>query len=136
MNESMETNVPGIFAAGNCVHVNDLVDYVTMEGEKAGQNAADRASGKTPPKMGIRLKAGENVRYVVPQMITGQREVAIQLRVKEPEKEVILKVGELMTKRLKGVKPSEMLHLTLSEKHLKRIKKGTAQLVVSCQKQG
>jgi hypothetical protein len=69
-------------------------------------------------------------------MITGQREVAIRLRVKEPEKDVILKVGELMTKRLKVVNPSEMLHLILSEKHLKRIKKGTAQLVVSCQKGG
>jgi NADPH-dependent 2,4-dienoyl-CoA reductase/sulfur reductase-like enzyme len=136
LNERMETNFPGIFAAGNCVHVNDLVDNVTLEGEKAGQSAAEHASGKASPKMGIKLEAGENVRYVIPQMITGQREVAIQLRVKEPEKDVILKVGELMTKRLKVVKPSEMLHLILSEKHLKRIKKGTAQLVVSCQKEG
>lgn len=136
LNERMETNLPGIFAAGNCVHVNDLVDNVTLEGEKAGQSAAEHASGKASPKMGIKLEAGENVRYVIPQMITGQREVAIRLRVKEPEKDVILKVGELMTKRLKVVKPSEMLHLILSEKHLKRIKKGTAQLVVSCQKEG
>ncbi len=136
LNERMETNLPGIFAAGNCVHVNDLVDNVTLEGEKAGQSAAEHASGKASPKMGIKLEAGENVRYVIPQMITGQREVAIRLRVKEPEKDVILKVGELMTKRLKVVKPSEMLHLVLSEKHLKRIKKGTAQLVVSCQKEG
>ncbi|MDD1673924.1 MAG: NAD(P)/FAD-dependent oxidoreductase [Methanomicrobiales archaeon] len=136
LNERMETNLPGIFAAGNCVHVNDLVDNVTLEGEKAGQSAAEHASGKASPKMGITLEAGGNVRYVIPQMITGQREVAIRLRVKEPEKDVILKVGELMTKRLKVVKPSEMLHLILSEKHLKRIKKGTAQLVVNCQKEG
>ncbi len=135
VNERMETNVPGIFAAGNCVHVNDLVDYVSLEGEKAGQNAAEHASAKASPKMGIKLEAGGNVRYVIPQTITGQREVAIRLRVKEPEKDVILKVGELMTKRLKVVKPSEMLHLALSEKHLKGIKKGTAQLVVSCQKE-
>lgn len=135
VNERMETNVPGIFAAGNCVHVNDLVDYVSLEGEKAGWNAAEHASGKASPKMGIKLEAGGNVRYVIPQTITGQREVAIRLRVKEPEKDVILKVGELMTKRLKVVKPSEMLHLALSEKQLKGIKKGTAQLVVSCQKE-
>ncbi len=135
VNERMETNVPGIFAAGNCVHVNDLVDYVSLEGEKAGQNAAEHASAKASPKMGIKLEAGGNVRYVIPQTITGQREVAIRLRVKEPEKDVILKVGELMTKRLKVVKPSEMLQLALSEKHLKGIKKGTAQLVVSCQKE-
>lgn len=135
VNERMETNVPGIFAAGNCVHVNDLVDYVSLEGEKAGWNAAEHASGKASPKMGIKLEAGGNVRYVIPQTITGQREVAIRLRVKEPEKDVILKVGELMTKRLKVVKPSEMLHLALSEKQLKGIKKGTTQLVVSCQKE-
>jgi NADPH-dependent 2,4-dienoyl-CoA reductase/sulfur reductase-like enzyme len=134
--ESMETNVPGIFAAGNCVHVNDLVDNVTLEGEKAGQGAAEHALGKPSPKMGVKLEAGENVRYVIPHMITGQREVAIRLRVKEPEKDVILKVGDLMAKRLKVVKPSEMLHLVLSEKHLKKIKKGRAQLVVSCRNGG
>jgi succinate dehydrogenase/fumarate reductase flavoprotein subunit len=132
----METNLPGIFAAGNCVHVNDLVDNVTLEGEKAGQSAAEHALGKSSPKMGVKLEAGENVRYVIPQMITGQREVAIRLRVKEPEKDVTLKVGDLMTKKLKVVKPSEMLNLILSEKHLMKMKKGTAQLVVSCQKKG
>ncbi|MGZ3590959.1 MAG: NAD(P)/FAD-dependent oxidoreductase [Thermodesulfobacteriota bacterium] len=136
VDESMETNVPGIFAAGNCVHVNDLVDNVTLEGEKAGQGAAEHALGKPSPKMRVKLEAGENVRYVIPHMITGQREVAIRLRVKEPEKDVILKVGDLMTKRLKVVKPSEMLHLVLSEKHLKKIKKGRAQLVVSCRNGG
>jgi NADPH-dependent 2,4-dienoyl-CoA reductase/sulfur reductase-like enzyme len=136
LNERMETNLPGIFAAGNCVHVNDLVDNVTLEGEKAGQSAAEHALGKSSPEMGVRLEAGENVRYVIPQMLTGQREVAIRLRVKEPEKDVTLKVGDLMTKKLKVVKPSEMLNLILSEKHLMKMKKGTAQLVVSCQKKG
>jgi NADPH-dependent 2,4-dienoyl-CoA reductase/sulfur reductase-like enzyme len=134
VNESMETNVPGIFAAGNCVHVNDLVDYVSIEGEKAGRNAAEHASGKASPKMGIKLEAGGNVKYVIPQTIQGEREVAIRLRVKEPEKDVVLKIGENVTKRLKVVKPSEMVYLILSEGHLKRIKKGTTRLVVSCQR--
>jgi len=40
-NEKMETSVEGIFACGNCVHVLDLVDYVTQEGEKAGRSAAE-----------------------------------------------------------------------------------------------
>lgn len=133
VNERMETNVPGIFAAGNCVHVNDLVDYVSLEGEKAGHNATEHALGKASPKMGVKLEAGENVRYVIPQTIMGKKEVAIRLRVKELEKDVILRVGDdLLTKRLKVVKPSEMLYLVLSEKHLNKIKKGTAQLVVSC----
>ncbi len=136
LNERMETNVSGVFAAGNCVHVNDLVDNVTLEGEKAGQNAAELALGKASPKMEIELEAGENVRYVIPQMITGQREVAIRLRVKEPGRDVTLKVGDIMAKKLKVVKPSEMLYFILSEKHLKKIKKGTTQLVVNCRNEG
>jgi NADPH-dependent 2,4-dienoyl-CoA reductase/sulfur reductase-like enzyme len=136
VNERMETNVSGIFAAGNCVHVNDLVDNVTLEGEKAGQNAAEHALGKASPKMGIKLEAGENVRYVIPQMITGKREVTIRLRVKEPGRDVTLRVGDIMAKKLKVVKPSEMLNLIVSAKNLKEIKKGTVKLVVSCQKEG
>ncbi|MGL4945742.1 MAG: NAD(P)/FAD-dependent oxidoreductase, partial [Fusobacteriaceae bacterium] len=41
VNETMETSVPGIFACGNVVHVHDLVDFVSAEGERAGKNAAD-----------------------------------------------------------------------------------------------
>lgn len=41
MNESLETNIPGVFAAGNVLHVHDLVDYVS---EEAGQRA------NTPPR--------------------------------------------------------------------------------------
>ncbi len=39
--ENRETNVPGIFACGNVLHVHDLVDYVTEESENAGRAAAD-----------------------------------------------------------------------------------------------
>jgi thioredoxin reductase len=134
VDQNMETNVPGIFAAGNCVHVNDLVDHVTLEGERAGESAAEYASGKACPRMGIELEAGENVRCVIPQRITGKNEVAIRLRVKEPARDVTLSVGSIPVKKLRAVKPSEMLYLTLSERHLKRMRKGTAQLVVSCQK--
>lgn len=31
VNESLETNVPGVFACGNVLHVHDLVDYVSEE---------------------------------------------------------------------------------------------------------
>ena len=29
-----QTSVPGIFAAGNVLHVHDLVDYVSLEAER------------------------------------------------------------------------------------------------------
>ena len=40
VNESLETNIPGVFACGNVLHVHDLVDYVSQEAKMAGQHAA------------------------------------------------------------------------------------------------
>lgn len=40
VNESLETDVPGVFACGNVLHVHDLVDYVSEEASRAGQQAA------------------------------------------------------------------------------------------------
>ncbi len=40
VNESLETNIPGVFACGNVLHVHDLVDYVSEEAGVAGKNAA------------------------------------------------------------------------------------------------
>ena len=39
VNESLETNVDGIFACGNVLHVHDLVDFVSQEAKQAGKNA-------------------------------------------------------------------------------------------------
>lgn len=41
VNESLETNVPGVFACGNVLHVHDLVDYVSEEATAAGRHAAE-----------------------------------------------------------------------------------------------
>lgn len=41
VNESLETNIEGIFACGNVVHVHDLVDFVSEEAKAAGRNAAN-----------------------------------------------------------------------------------------------
>jgi hypothetical protein len=40
VNESLETNVEGVFACGNVLHVHDLVDFVSEEAALAGKNAA------------------------------------------------------------------------------------------------
>ena len=46
VNESMETSIPGVFACGNVLHVHDLVDFVSEEAERAGQNAAQYVKGE------------------------------------------------------------------------------------------
>jgi NADPH-dependent 2,4-dienoyl-CoA reductase/sulfur reductase-like enzyme len=135
VNESMETNIPGIFAAGNVVHVNDLVDNVTLEAEIAGQSAAEYAMGKASHiERKISLKAGENIRYIVPHAIGADREVTLRMRVKEPEVKVRLKVGDILSKALPIAKPSEMISVKVTKEHLSKMKEGDAELVVSCEK--
>ena len=70
VNESLETNLPGVFAAGNVLHVHDLVDYVSEEAAAAGEHAAayiaggGAVAGRTLP---VRCENG--VRYTVPTTI-------------------------------------------------------------------
>jgi len=133
INERMETNVPGVFAGGNVVHVHDLVDNVTWEAEVAGANAAAYAvEGGAPSKRSIKLKAGENMTYVLPQTISGQGKVTIYGRVREPQTKVQLQVGDIWSKKQKVVKPSEMIKIELSNEELGKIGDGVDELVVDC----
>jgi succinate dehydrogenase/fumarate reductase flavoprotein subunit len=134
MNENMETSIPGIFAAGNVVHVNDMVDNVSREGEAAGSSAANFAMGKAiTKKPRISLRAGENIRCIVPQSITAGQEVTLSIRVKEPAEKVRLKVGDILTKGLRAVKPSEMVKVTISSKEWSKMTAEVNEFVVSCE---
>lgn len=89
VDDSFETNIPGIFAAGNVVHVYDLVDWVSEAGRQAGVSAA-RFAGLVRRKENrhVPLVAGDNVRYVVPHTLDRESlavgPVRLQLRVKTP----------------------------------------------------
>ena len=72
VNESLETNIPGVFACGNVLHVHDLVDFVSEEAKTAGKNAAAyvKADGvKAARDNDIVLNPIEGVRYTVPGTI-------------------------------------------------------------------
>jgi hypothetical protein len=87
-----------------------------------------------PDRRKISLKAGENIRYVVPHSIGTDREVTLRMRAREPEQKVRLRVGDILSKSLPVVKPREMLSIRLSKKHLDRIEEEATELVVSCEK--
>ncbi|MDR1902590.1 MAG: FAD-dependent oxidoreductase [Treponema sp.] len=57
LSSSMETSIPGVFACGNVVHVLDLVDSVSAEGERAGAAAADYVLGRSTPEPPIKPAA-------------------------------------------------------------------------------
>ena len=130
VDERMETSVKGMFACGNVVHVHDLVDHVTQIGEMAGESAARSVLNRLPPfRREITLKAGENVRYVVPQMISGERPVTLHLRVKKPMRNARVRIGNITTHK-RVVKPPEMVVVKLGEEMLDGLEK-VSQLVVN-----
>lgn len=72
VNEAMETNVPGVFACGNVLHVHDLVDFVSAESRRAGQGVVRYLNGLDMPKAHqeiITTHAGAGVSYIVPGII-------------------------------------------------------------------
>ena len=68
VNESLETSIPGVFAAGNVLHVHDLVDYVSEEAGAAGRQAAGyiAAGCKSEAHKALPVKCENGVRYTVP----------------------------------------------------------------------
>ncbi len=135
VDENMQTNVQGIFAGGNVVQVHDSVDNVTWESELAGAHATSFALGeKFAEDSKIALKPGRNIRYVIPQCISGLRDVTLYMRVREPEQNVRINVGDIMTSSERMVKPSVMTKLALSADQLKKLEEGTREIIVECKK--
>ncbi|MGC8787617.1 MAG: NAD(P)/FAD-dependent oxidoreductase, partial [Anaerolineae bacterium] len=124
VDEGMGTSLPGFFAAGNVVHVYDLVDWVTMAGEVAGRSAAEYALGLAPANVHrARVVAGDNVRYVVPHFLNPEALTKgpqqLQLRVREPIEEkvhVVLEADgiEIWHKTERYVRPGEMVTVKLT----------------------
>ena len=127
VDNGFQTNVEGIFSAGNVVHVYDLVDWVTEAGFIAGKAAARHAQGLAPKKDGmVAIQAGKYVRYVVPHHLNVNdlqgEEIRLQMRVKVPiEKPVWVEATDgknLITRRgYPYVRPGEMVTLTLKPEH-------------------
>ncbi len=115
VNESMETSIPGIFACGNVAHVHDLVDYVTIESQKAGRFAVEFSKGNLKGGSGICSLAGEGISYIVPQEIRPQNcqnEIELYFRVNRTfdNAKVVLRIDDEMVKEIKKrhLAPGEM----------------------------
>ena len=115
---TMETSRPGVFAAGNAVHIHDIVDFVAVESRLAGIGAADHVRGVAPPTDNVRLVPGENVAYCVPHTISTDREHTVYLRVRRPLEKSWLRLGDVYEKRLRYVVPAEMVSVKVRPKFL------------------
>jgi len=121
VNQYMQTSAPAVFACGNVVHVNDLVDNVSEESARAGKYAARYAMGKlSAEQKTVTCVTGRNVRYLCPQTVDAAEEggkVSLYFRVLQPELNVklVAKCGDevLYTHKEFRVNPGEMCHVTV-----------------------
>jgi len=127
VDEGMETSLPGIFACGNVVHVYDLVDDVTITAEVAGESAAKYANGKIEEKKKIKVLAGKNVRYVVPQILRGKSDsVTFYFRVKEERKNAKIEIfsgdKKIFERKERIMRPAEMVKVEIEAKLIDWVK--------------
>jgi len=123
--DNLETDVEGIFACGNVLQVHDLVDNVSMEGERAGKNAANYLKNGQKESSLVTMVAGSGIGYVCPQYIRKDLVddyVDIFFRVRVPSsncKLVLTKKGEdfLSVPKIK-IAPSEMQSIRIKKEQL------------------
>jgi hypothetical protein len=125
--------VPGIFSAGNVVHVYDLVDWVTEAGFEAGRSAALFAQGKLPKTAQlVKTEGGQNVRYVVPHRIDpdalAENAIPLQMRARLPIEEPVwveaVANGKKVARRaLPYARPGEMVTLNLRPEHADELRR-------------
>ena len=126
VNESLETNVEGVFACGNVLHVHDLVDFVSQEAQAAGKNAAEYVlSGKKEEGKDIPIVATQGARYTVPKTINPQRmdeKHVVRFRVGDVYKNcyvsVYLNDERIIHRKRPVVAPGEMEQVELKKEQL------------------
>ncbi|MFW6036087.1 MAG: NAD(P)/FAD-dependent oxidoreductase [Halothermotrichaceae bacterium] len=128
VNEKRMTNIEGIFACGNVLHVHDLVDYVTVEGEIAGKAAATYVNNKLKRRNNIiEFTIGKNISYIVPQKIEYNQDdrkfTKLYMRVKKPQENVNIILADENGKEINSyhkdiAAPGEMMTVVLPEKYI------------------
>ena len=129
VNDSLETNIEGIFSCGNVLHVHDLVDFVSEESRRAGENAARCIrEGRKDSANEVSVTVGNGVRYTVPSKINISslpEQTHIRFRVTGVYKNVsiVIKSGETELLRRKSMilVPSEMLDIILKREKLENV---------------
>ncbi|KKY01657.1 pyridine nucleotide-disulfide oxidoreductase [Paraclostridium benzoelyticum] len=128
VNNSMSTNVDGVFACGNVVHVHDLVDFVTKESKIAGKNAALYCLNKLNKNKEVNTVADNGIIYIVPQNIdvSSDEDVNLFMRVREicKNKKLVVRSKDeiILEKKRPHMIPSEMENIKISKDLFKDIK--------------
>ncbi len=125
VDNNMQTNIPGVFACGNVLHVHDIVDYVSEESRVAGRSAAIYVLDNLRTSSKIKVEAGNGIRYVSPQCINKTTdEITFYLRTDKIYENTVLfctSNSEIYRKRYRRLIPSEMVRIVLDKKSLEKV---------------
>ena len=117
VDENYQTTTRGIFAAGNVLHVHDLVDFVSLEAEDLARSVVSYLAGGALPPSPISIETDGSVGYTVPQKISGTRDVVLSFRVRKPVRNCAVELrqgGQVIAKRkFRKMIPAEMERITL-----------------------
>ena len=129
VDDTYMTSAAGIFACGNGLHVHDLVDYVTLQAERAAEGAvsylngnASHAADRTPDSDRKQsITKGEHVTYVVPSAFHPKNPVdklTVYFRVDRPIESgtMVIRSGDAVIRSVKKRKlmPSVMEEAVLT----------------------
>lgn len=126
---SYMTNINGVFACGNVLHVHDLVDFVSEESERCAEHVVQYIKNKEVSDSGkITVKAGANIKYVVPGRCLSTADNKFYMRSMIIKDKAELKVccedDVVAVKKLRYVKPAEMINLELKPEEINNLPDG------------
>lgn len=117
VDQNRQTQIDGVFACGNVLHVHDLVDFVSEEAEIAGKSAAEYIKGNKAEKINIPITTDGKIRYTVPQVITEKKDVKVYFRVANVYHNAEIRVlsgnDVIFSKKTLKAAPGEMESVTL-----------------------
>lgn len=124
VDEYLQTNLQGVFSCGNVLHVHDIVDNVTRESERAGENCNKYLNNTLTFSNPHEIKAMQGVRYVNPsKFYEGDSILNINFRVAniyENSKIVVKSGGKVIREISKNILlPAEMETVVIAKKDIK-----------------
>ena len=123
INENYETSVAGIFVAGNVLHVHDLVDFVSLEGERLAIQVSKYIKGENIPACKINIEKDNNIGHIIPQKISGENNFVLSMRVRKPLKnptiEIIQDKNIIKSVKMKKAIPAEMIQIEINKENIK-----------------
>lgn len=131
VDDTLMSSIDGVFECGNVLHVHDLVDFVSLEAKKAGENAVNYINKKDTKKYDkVFVDVSGGVRYVVPEIIVKNNDysnLSLKLRVSNVFKDKYLEVmaddNVIYSKKKQILTPGEMQNIELNSNQVELLKK-------------